>query len=273
MRLLAFVTAPLALILIACASGSQPEEPEKLTGPGLYIALGDSLSAGVGASDREATGFVPLVHKGLGERWQLINFGRSGETSDDLLNRGFLDATIALIQYRNGDDNPDNDAKLVTLGIGGNDLLAMVETVVLSGTCASVEETLAKPECVDSLRETLDRFGANLAIALDRLVEAGPGVDIVVMTLYNPISGFIGLSGLPAMAEVVEMALEGLPGTPFPEGLNDIIRGEVEERGLILVDWHPLFEGKANEYIARDFIHPNDNGYEVMAEAILETVR
>jgi lysophospholipase L1-like esterase len=273
MRPLVFVSALLALILAACASGSQPEDPERLTGPGLYIALGDSLSEGVGASDREATGFVPLVHKGLGERWQLINFGRSGDTSDDLLSRGFLDATIALIQYRNGDDDPDNDAKLVTLGFGGNDLLAMFDALVLSGTCPSVEESLAKPECVDSLRETLDRFGPNLAIALDRLVEAGPDVHIVVMTLYNPISGFSGLLGVEDMAQVVEMALEGLPDTPFPEGLNDIIRGEVEERGLILVDWHPLFEGKANEYIAGDFIHPNDTGYEVMAAAILETVR
>ena len=273
MRPLVFVSALLALVLAACASGSQPEDPGRLTGPGLYIALGDSLSEGVGATDRDATGFVPLVHKGLGERWQLINFGRSGDTSNDLLNRGFLDATVALIQYRNGDDDSDNDAKLVTLGIGGNDLLAMVNELVLSGICPSVEESLAKPECVDSLRETLDRFGPNLAIALDRLIEAGPGVHIVVMTVYNPISGFSGFPGVRDMAQVVEMALEGLPNTPFPEGLNDIIRGEVEERGLILVDWHPLFEGKANEYIARDFIHPNDIGYEVMAAAILDTVR
>ena len=273
MRLLVFVSAPLALILAACASGSQPEDPERLTGPGLYIALGDSLSAGVGASDREATGFVPLVHKGLGERWQLINFGWSGDTSDDLLKRGFLDATIALIQYRNGDDDPDNDAKLVTLGIGGNDLLAMFNELVLSGTCPSVEEALAKPECVESLRETLDRFGTNLAIALDRLTEAGPDVRIVVMTLYNPMSESSWFPEAQDMAQVVEMALEGLPDTPFPEGLNDITRSEVEERGFILVDWHPLFESRGNEYIARDFIHPNDDGYEVMAAAILETVR
>lgn len=273
MRPLIFVGAPLALILVACASGSQPEDPERMSGQGLYIALGDSLSEGLGASDGEATGFVPLVHKGLGERWQLINFGRIGDTSDDLLSRGFLDATIALIQYRNGDDDPDNDAKLVTLGIGGNDILAMFDTLILSGVCPSVEETLAKPECVDSLRETLDRYGSNLAIALDRLTEAGPGVHIVVMTLYNPISGSAWLSGAQDMAQVVEMALEGLPDTPFPEGLNDITRGEVEERGFILVDWHSLFEGKANEYISRDFIHPNDAGYEAMAAAILETVR
>jgi lysophospholipase L1-like esterase len=41
---------------------------------------------------------------------------------------------------------------------------------------------------------------------------------------------------------------------------------------VILVDWYPLFEGKAGQYIASDLIHPNDEGYRVMAEAVLDAV-
>ncbi len=266
-------TIPIFFLLAACGSGSPPEDSGRLSGPGLYIALGDSLSTGVGASDPDATGFVPRVHRGLGEGWELINLGRSGDTSDDLLSRGLLDAAIALIQQRNGDDDPDNDAKLVTLEIGGQAILDLFDRLVMSVICPSVEELLAKPQCVDSLIETLDRFELNLAIALDRLEEADSDVRIAVMTVYNPISGGIGFLGGQAIAQLVEMALEGLPDTPFPQGLNDTIRSETERRGFILVDWYELFERKTNGYISLDFVHPDDTGYRAMADAILEAVR
>ena len=179
-----------------------------------------------------------------------------------------LDEAVVQVEQRNGDGDPGNNVKLVTLEIGGNDLLDLLNSLVLSGTCTDIRESLDKPECVDALQRKLDRLGPNLAEALDRLLETDSNLRIAVMTLYSPFSG--GMSNLAALADT---ALEGQPDTPFPEGLNDIIRGEAEERGLILVDWHPLFEGKANEYIASDLIHPNDAGYRVMADAVLEAVR
>lgn len=253
---------PLLFLFVACGSGGAA------SGPGLYIALGDSLSEGVGASDRDSTAFVPLVREGLGEGLELTNLGHSGDTSGDLLLHGHLDEAARQIDTRNGDDDPDNDVKLLTLEIGGNDLLELFFTLVVSGACPSVEESLAREQCVNALGERLGRFGENLAEALDVLLASDPGLPIVVMTLFNPFSG-----GLQPIDELAEMALEGLPDTPFPEGLNDIIRAEAEERGLTLVDWQPLFEGRANEYIASDLIHPNDAGYRVMAEAVLNAVR
>lgn len=259
----ALVPAALFLVFIAaCSSGSA------LSGPGLYIALGDSLSEGVGASDFSATAFVPLVHDGLDDRIELMNLGHSGDTSAQLIDHGHLDEAVSQIDERNDDDDPTNDVKLVTLEIGGNDLLGLFFSLVLPGVCPSVEESLVKERCVDALRETLDEFRPNLAAALDRLREADPDLKIVVMTLYNPFSG-----GLEPIDVIVELALEGEPDGPFPEGLNDSIRAVAEERGLTLVDWHPLFEGKAGEYIAGDLIHPNDDGYRVMADAVLEAVR
>jgi lysophospholipase L1-like esterase len=254
------LAAPLLFVLAACGSGG-------LSGPGLYIALGDSLSEGVGASDPSAA-FVSLVHEGLGEGVDLLNLGHSGDTSSDLLDHGHLEQAVAEVGQRNSDDDPNNDVKLVTLEIGGNDLLRLYPSLVLTGTCPLLRRALDRPQCVDALRDALDDFGRNLTTALDRLQEADPDLTIVVMTLYNPLSG-----RLETIVELAEVVLEGQPDGPLPEGLNDIVRGEAAERGLKLVDWHPLFEGKANEYIAGDFIHPNDVGYEVMAEAILEAVR
>jgi lysophospholipase L1-like esterase len=261
------LAAPLFLILAACGSGSPPAESGALSGPGVYVALGDSLSEGVGASGRSAA-FVPLVHEGLGEGFELMNLGHSGDTSSDLLDHGHVEQAAAEVSQRNGDDDPDNDVKFVTLEIGGNDLLHLASSLVLTGVCPNLERSLDRPECLDPVQDTLDDLARNLATALDSLQEADPDLTIAVMTLYNPFSGRV-----ESITDLAEVALEGQADGPLPEGLNDIVRGEAAERALILVDWHPLFEGKANEYISRDLIHPNDAGYEVMAEAVLAAVR
>ena len=142
--------------------------------------------------------------------------------------------------------------------------------LVLPGRRLSLTESPARPECVGPLRQSLDGFGPNLEETLDRLIEADPELRIVVMTLSDLFWGdTTGLATVPTVADMGEMALEGLPGTPFPGGLNDIIREEVEVRGLPLVEWWPLFEGKALQLTADEDIHSNDEGYRVMADAVL----
>ena len=118
------------------------------------------------------------------------------------------------------------------------------------------------------MRETLDTFGPNLDEILTRLREADPDVPIFLLTLYNPFSGGNGM-----LDELVELALEGRPDTPFPEGLHDIVREQAEAHDTHLVEVGPQFEGKAREYIALDLIHPNDAGYRVMADAVLAEMR
>ncbi len=149
---------PLALAA-ACSSGGASDG-------GIYIALGDSLSEGVGASDRTATAFVPLVHQSLGEGFELLNLGHSGDTSQEILDHGHLDEASAEIEQRNGDEDLDNDVKLVTLEIGGNDLLGLFFDLVLTATCSNLEVSLGTPECVDALDATLRDYEPNLKTAL-----------------------------------------------------------------------------------------------------------
>ena len=80
------------------------------TGPIVYVALGDSTGAGVGA--RDGGGYVARLFKRIEERRPgstLNNVCVSGATTADLV-RGQLDRGVAL--------NPD----LVTVGIGINDI-------------------------------------------------------------------------------------------------------------------------------------------------------
>lgn len=250
-----------AAIALACGEGSGDANRS------LYLALGDSLSEGIGASSPDANGFVPLVHQGLGEGVESLNLGHSGDTSQDLLDHGHLDEAVDEIEERNGDAEETNDVRLVTLEIGGNDLLRLYFSLVQTRVCPDLETALEKPECSDALAAALEGFQPNLAAALDRLRQADPELPIVLLTLYNPFGH------LPGTAELGELSLEGRPDTPFPEGLNDIIRAQAEQRdGIVLVDLYPLFEGRSQQLIAGDFIHPNDEGYRVMAEAVLEAI-
>ncbi|MFV5772329.1 lipase, partial [Pediococcus acidilactici] len=64
-----------------------PNKKEKLH----YIAIGDSLTEGVGDQTRQG-GFVPLVANDLKDRYNLTaveteNYGVNGERSDQILKR------------------------------------------------------------------------------------------------------------------------------------------------------------------------------------------
>jgi len=245
----------------------QPSDSGRIA-TSLYIALGDSLSAGVGASSYTEKGFVGLVHDELGADYALFNLGIAGHTSTELIEEGPLDRALAEIDNRNNDENADNDVKVVTLEIGGNDLLDIFFDLVLPGRCPNLAEGLQRPECVQALERALAAYEPNLDLILDRIREVDPEITVFLMTLYNPFSG-----GTAALDEIAELALEGAPDTPFPEGLQDIIRRQAEVNGAHLVEVYPHFEGRAREYIASDTIHPNDTGYRVMADAVIAEIR
>ena len=106
---------PLVFTVLLVACNRQPNEQvitggaEMKTGPIVYVALGDSTGAGVGAAEG---GYVARLHKRLLEQRpgsQLSNLCSSGATTVDVL-RGQLNQGVA--------KNPD----LVTLGIGINDI-------------------------------------------------------------------------------------------------------------------------------------------------------
>ena len=231
----------------------------------LYLALGDSLSEGIGASKEKRTAWVPLVSIGLGGEYELLNLGVAGDDSEELIEDGPLDRALAEISQRKGDGVPDNEVAAISLEIGGNDLLDIYFDLVIPGDCPTVIESFQRPDCVQRLEDALARYQPNLRYTLDILQTAAPGVPIYLMTLYNPFSG-----GSTILDEFGILALEGLDGTVFPEGVNDIIRAEAAAHpGVVLVDWYPLFLNKQQEYISLDFIHPNDTGHRVMADAVL----
>jgi len=248
---------------------ASPQDGSADTAAPLYIALGDSLAVGDGASDPSSTAYVPLFHEYLREALDnpdlaLMNLGHGGDTSADLIEHGHLAEAVDEIRARNFDESPDNDVEVVTLDIGGNDLLGLFFSLVIPGTCPDVETFLAEAECLNAFQDALDGLRENFDQALAELGQADPDLLVLTADLYNPFSG----SGLP-LDELAESALEGREGSPVEEGLNDVIRSIAGEHGVALADWYGSFQGKSAEFIAPDRIHANDAGYRAMTDALI----
>lgn len=107
-HLLAAIAAlPTAVLLAAC--GKRTPKAQALPDGATVLALGDSLTQGVGARPHEAWPTLLAAQTG----WDVVNAGVSGDTSAQALDRlpELLD---------------EHAPQLVIVGIGGNDFLRQV---------------------------------------------------------------------------------------------------------------------------------------------------
>jgi acyl-CoA thioesterase-1 len=117
-----------ALLVAACAPGvcrAQAAPPDE----GLIVALGDSLTAGLGVEERDAwPAQLERRLRAAGFRWQVVNAGISGETSSGA--RARLEWVLAL--------KPD----IMVLATGANDGLRGLPPQVLHGNLDAMLTTL-----------------------------------------------------------------------------------------------------------------------------------
>ena len=241
---------------------------------GTYLALGDSLAVGVGATAPADLGYVGRLLSALRSETspvrvaQLRNLAISGETSASMIAGGQLDAALEAIA------TADPPVAIVTLDIGGNDLLRLLGTE----TCQAAP--LAQ-ECLALLAQTLAAFDANFQQIVGELMAAlerdAPGARLAVMTYFNPFSGTD--AAYEAAAQLALLGTDDRIDCDAPEpqarGMNDIIACAGERLGATAVDIGPAFRGLGLEltHIGSDDIHANDAGYEVAADAFLRALR
>lgn len=251
---------------VAVAARPAPELPT------VYLALGDSVAAGVGASVPQRTGNVARIHRALPAAGpmgidRLINLAQSGESSVSMRTGGQLARAVAAIA------DPATDVRLVTLIIGANDFLPLLQTEACTDPFgASCQQavgvalaTLAQnyPAILQSIRQALD---------------AQPGDErLLVMAYYNPFSG-LG-NALDRAVDAAQLGSDGVVDCaanatdPTRVGLNDIITCIGRLYGAEVVDVHPLFRGQAPSLThitdTPPDIHPNDAGHAVIAAAFL----
>ena len=247
----------------------------------VYLALGDSLAVGDGASDMATTAYVPMMADYFagtphGGAKQAVNLAIGGETTGSFL-AGQLTAALGVIA------DPATDVRMVTISLGGNDLLDL-----LNETTDPCVINPGSGDCQALLLAALVGVNGNYPNVMGALATAlaqDPGAEkIFVLTVYNAFGGL----GEP-YEEPVDAALLGADSAvdcaaaaanPFNAGLDDLITCtslgvEAAFAGLgidvVMVDGYAIIDDNA---LALTHIgdpgfniHPNDLGYAAIAEA------
>jgi len=176
----------LAMLFTGCNRQGGAEGRPMISGPIVYVALGDSTGYGVGA--REG-GYVKRLFDRINERRPtstLQNLCVSGATTDDVV-RGQLDRAVEL--------NPD----LVTVGIGINDighgltleqfsknyetiLSTLKEKTHAQIVVTNIPDVSSAPRIPDSMRSTYQR---QIDQFCKRLVEIAERHGVTIFDIYT----------------------------------------------------------------------------------------
>lgn len=227
-------------------TGNEPGSP-------LYLALGDSLAANVGASD-PTVGYVSRFHSYLererNETLGLVNLGISGESTISIQTGTQLSRALQIL---NGSDK----VAVLTIDLGANDVLAHLG----SADCTQGATGPRAAACQARIKAAMDAFGPNFRSILAKLDAAlDADAEFYVMTVYNPFD--LGI---------------GLPFEDFTSGivadLNKLIVAEANAVGAKVADPFPIMAGNAGTWtnmLSRSDIHPNAEGYQALAFSLAE---
>lgn len=136
------------------------------------VALGDSLTHGQG-DKKKAGGYVSIIKRKIEHHYHkttvtTVNYGVSGDRSDQILDR--LNSQKQLrTDLRSAD--------VITMTVGGNDLMQTLERDVMMQSSSSVQKS------VDRAQVT---YQQKLTKLFDAVRKENPTAPIFVMSIYNP---------------------------------------------------------------------------------------
>ncbi len=264
-----------ATLLAGCTSSADPPSPSSdrgaagpsptptptpAAGPSTYVALGDSVAAGVGAATPSG-GYVPLLRARLAEQLgcgrspapgcplELADLAVSGATTATLL-RDQLPQALRLLEG-------GADVRLVTVTVGGNDVFGPVLQA-----CAVAPQD---PACRTQVAAAVDGVGVAVGRVLDELGAASDGVPVAVMTYYDPLPA-CRLAPLQPLAEQV------LEGVGDQQGLNDALRAAAREHDAVVVETADRLRVPQDFVGGLDCLHPSASGHERIAQAFAEAL-
>jgi len=246
------------------------------TKPMYYLAMGDSMAAGVGAS-QPSNDYVNLIYEHELSQYptlQVDNIACSGATTGSVI-------TGPGCSYTTGTQLGDaeaflrshkNEVPMVTIDIGANDVDGCIDGNSISTSCIS---------------QGLVDIEQNLPVILSGLRSAYPGIAIYGMNYYDPFLGvwLTGASGeqLATQSEQDAVGLNTLlqqiytsggaatadPATAFQTTDFDetgSYEGNTEPQNVAnICNWTLFCSGGGN-------IHPNDIGHAVVATAFEQVI-
>lgn len=211
--------------------------------PELFVtALGDSLTYGVG--DPTSRGYVKRVtdrlSDELGKPVTLVNnLAVNGSVADDVL-AGFGQSGVKYAIAK---------ADILLLTIGGNDLFRLAQD---GGSIAEGGDL-----SIDELDARLPDATARLADVFRELRALNGHARIVYVGLYNP---FYDLPEMRGGSRVIAQ-------------WNAFAYEQAEADGnATVVPTYDLFETNVTRYLSSDHFHPNAEGYDRIAERIVQAI-
>ncbi len=289
----------ICLVVMSCLVIHADEQP-------IYLALGDSITYGYEPSDEILEGynytgeqltdecFVQILAKEKG--YKAINEGVIGNTAAGIkaqLDSGELDSYI-------------NEAQIVTITCGGNDLMGLVYSKTAdiynqyygsSGTLTSddvvsilggfkevdqntqqmlqlsaltvIQKMDTDKSYIADFDSAVNEFISNLNEVTSYIKERNSNVSIFVETQYNPYEHFTAWKTISK--HIGNCAVK----------LNDAIKNNAETGQYTVADVYSAFKGHTEEYcnargaskddLFLDF-HPSVEGHKVIAQCFSEVV-
>ncbi|WP_207695048.1 hypothetical protein DOK67_0002628 [Enterococcus sp. DIV0212c] len=225
-----------------------------------YVAIGDSLTEGIGDLTNSG-GFVPLVAKDLQEQYHLNgvqteNFGKNGDRSDQILKR-----------LKKNEDIQEGlaSADVITLTVGGNDLMKVIKGDVFRLTKKSFD----KP---------LKNYQKEVEKLLTEIRKHNPKAPIYVLGIYNPF--YLYFPDITEMQDIVDSWNDGTEEIVKAEKdayfipINDLLyKGAGDEVGIVSSEASSTSSSedrsiKNNALYEEDHFHPNNLGYQIMASTV-----
>ncbi|WP_068775484.1 GDSL-type esterase/lipase family protein [Paenibacillus sp. FJAT-26967] len=228
------VTAPQET---AAPSGSI-ETKEKVQ----LVTLGDSLTAGTG--DGTGKGYVGRFREKLQTQlnkpvYVLNNLAIPGATTTALLKEWDQKKTTDALKQ----------ADLILLTIGGNDIFQ-------GGT--GIFDNATQEFNPDAAAKRVEPTLVNLKKILADIHQANPDATVMYIGLYHP---FLDLD-------------EKKAGSLIVQKFNDAAFALTNQYpNMIFVPTYDLFERNLNKYLFTDHFHPNQDGYERIAERMAQILK
>ncbi|GGH75331.1 lysophospholipase L1-like esterase [Pullulanibacillus pueri] len=202
--------------------------------PLLYTALGDSLTVGVGA-DLFSPAFVGryqcLSEKKLQAPVCVQTFAKNGATSGDILEAARLPAISEALK----------SSSIITVTAGANDLIHAGEQFLFHQDTSLLLQAM----------ETAILNITELIELIQGLHFESSSFILRLQNLYNPF---------PQLPEAEEWIRK----------FNAQMAGLTRHRFTKVADIHGAFAGKQQELLSPHGVHPNDNGYAVMAQTVAQ---